>query len=244
MGLSYFISDVHLGMANTKSERVKERKLLSFLDHVATTGDRLFIVGDLFDFWFEYRTVIPRGYTRVLCALNHLNELGKELHYIAGNHDFWMRDFLSREMHFRIHMDPLDCIVENKRFYINHGDGIARKDRGYRLLRRIFRNKINIFLYSLIHPDIGIPFAKWISSLSREHTAHGGVPNDTDYLQLAIEKFQEGFDFVVMGHLHMPNYQIIGEKVYVNLGDWIDHFTYAVFDGDSLELKRWHGGGG
>ena len=240
MGWTYFISDVHLGMSNTKSERVKERKLLSFLEHVATTGDRLFIVGDLFDFWFEYRTVIPRGYTRVLCALNHLRELGKELHYIAGNHDFWMRDFLSREMGFRIHRDPLDCRIENKRFYINHGDGIARNDRGYRLLRRIFRNRVNIFLYSLIHPDLGIPFAKWISSLSREHTAQVGVPNDTDYLQLAIRKFQEGFDFVVMGHLHMPNYQIIGEKIYVNLGDWIDHYTYAVFDGHTLELRRWH----
>ena len=239
MNSTFFISDVHLGMMPVKAEKWKERKLLAFLDHVAANGESLFIVGDLFDFWFEYRTVIPRGYTRVLCALSHLSELGKELHYIAGNHDFWMRDFLARELNFHIHMEPLDITIRGKRFYIHHGDGIASHDKGYRFLKRIFRNKINIFLYSLLHPDIGIPLAKWVSSLSRQHTTPQGVPDDTDYLQLAIQKFQEGFDFVIMGHLHMPNYQVIGEKVYMNLGDWIDHFTYGVFDGRELHLLRW-----
>jgi len=224
---------------SVKSEKWKERKLLSFLDYVAAAGEKLFIVGDLFDFWFEYRSVIPRGYTRVLCALSQLAELDKELHYIAGNHDFWMRDFLAKELRFQIHMEPLAIDIRGKRFFIHHGDGISRKDRGYRILKRVFRNRINIFLYSLLHPDLGIPLAKWVSSLSRQYTEHKGVPDDTDYLQLAVQKFQEGFDFVVMGHLHMPNYQVIGEKVYVNLGDWIDHFTYAVFDGVEMRLLQW-----
>ncbi len=239
MASTFFISDVHLGTPQIKLEKEKEKRLLAFLDYVSTYGERLVVVGDLFDFWFEYRTVIPRGYTSVLCALNQLKILGKELHYVAGNHDFWMRDYMAREIGFQLHMDPITLTIRGKRFYINHGDGVARRDKGYRLLKRIFRNKINIFLYSLIHPDLGIPFAKWISGLSREHTHHHGNVDDRDYMQLAEQKFREGYDYVVMGHLHVPNYQQIGHKVYVNLGDWIEHFTYAEFDGEHLHLRWW-----
>ncbi len=238
MGLTYFFSDVHLGTRQLKSERLKEKRLLAFLDQVATSGERLFIVGDLFDFWFEYRTVIPRGYTRVLSALGQLRELGKEIHYIAGNHDFWMRDFLKSELNIEVHFDPLDCMIGQKRFYIHHGDGIARHDKGYRFLKRIFRNRFNIFLYSLIHPDLGIPLAKWVSNLSRHHTA-GGTPDDRDYRETALQKFREGFDCAIFGHLHYPVIQNYGEKVYINLGDWIEHFTYAVFNGEEIQLLTW-----
>lgn len=237
---TYFISDVHLGMSRSKSERVKEKRLISFLEHVATTGERLFIVGDLFDFWFEYRTVIPRGYTHILCALSRLQELGVELHYVAGNHDFWIRDFLTAELNVRVHFDPIEFVIDDHKFYIHHGDGLAKKDVGYRFLKRVFRNRTNIFLYSLLHPDIGIPLARWVSSLSRNHTSGNRVPDDTDYIKEAIRKFQEGCDYAIFGHLHMPNMQIIGEKIYVNLGDWIDHFTYALYDGKKLELLKWN----
>ncbi len=240
MGRTYFISDVHLGMrAATKSERVKEKKLLAFLDHVAVSGDRLFIVGDLFDFWFEYRTVIPRGYMRVLSALNHLREVGKELHYIAGNHDFWMKDFMPNELNIQIHFDGFEYEIAGKRFYLHHGDGIAKWDKGYRLMKRVFRHPANIFLYSLLHPDLGIPLAKWVSHRSRNHTAAKGPPDDTDYREEALNKFQEGFDYVLFGHLHSPMLQKYGEKIYMNLGDWITHFTYAVFDDNDLQLKTW-----
>ncbi|MEJ2633664.1 MAG: UDP-2,3-diacylglucosamine diphosphatase [Calditrichia bacterium] len=241
MGSSFFISDVHLGTQHSRAERLKEKRLISFLDHVAQYGDRLFIVGDLFDFWFEYRSVIPRGYTKILCALSQLNELGKELHYIAGNHDFWMRDFLQTEFNIQMHFNDFEYTLGNERLYIFHGDGLAKNDWGYRLLKRIFRNKINIFLYSLIHPDIGIPLAKWVSSLSREHTQGDNPPNDKDYLERAIQKFEEGYDYVIFGHLHYPKVQHYGQKIYINLGDWIDHFTYAEHDGESLNLLTWRG---
>lgn len=241
MAVTYFFSDAHLGMRHTKSERQKERNLLAFLDHVATSADRLFIVGDLFDFWFEYRTVIPRGYMRVLGALGNLRELGKEIHYIAGNHDFWMRDFLSSELDITVHLDPTAFTIDEARFYIHHGDGLARHDRGYRLLKRVFRNRVNIFLYSLLHPDLGIPLAKWVSHLSRNHTAPAGPPDDSDYQREAQARFREGFDYVVFGHLHYPNLQCFGDKTMVNLGDWIEHFSYAVFDGRELQLKTWRG---
>ncbi|RMI14565.1 MAG: UDP-2,3-diacylglucosamine diphosphatase [Calditrichaeota bacterium] len=239
MGFTYFISDVHLGMRKGESETEREDRLLKFFDHVGIYGDRLIIVGDLFDFWFEYRTVIPRGYMRTLSALNQLRELGKELHYVAGNHDFWMRDFLPRELGIQIHFDAFKYTIAGKHFYIHHGDGIAKWDKGYRLLKRIFRNRINIFLYSLLHPDLGIPLAKWVSHLSRQHTFRGDVPDDTDYRQEAMRRFEEGYDYVVFGHLHYPTLQEYGEKVYVNLGDWIRHFSYGVFNDVELMLRTW-----
>ena len=242
MATTYFFSDVHLGMRNVKSEKIKERKVLSFLDHVGRTGERLFIVGDLFEFWFEYRTVIPRGHTRILGALSTLRDLGVEVHYIAGNHDFWVRDFLTVELGIPIHVDGLDYTINGKRFYLHHGDGIAKFDKGYRLMKRIFHYKPNIFLYSLLHPDIGIPLAKWVSGVSRNHTdTHGAPPDDRDYREEAQKRFQEGYDYAIFGHLHSPNIQVYGEKTYVSLGDWISHFTYAQFDGRELQLLNWGG---
>lgn len=239
MGQTFFISDVHLGTKNAKSEKIKEKKLLSFLDHVATNGERLFIVGDLFDFWFEYRTVIPRGHMKVLAALARLHELGREVHYIAGNHDFWMRDFLTTELGIPVHFDGKEFVINNRRFFLHHGDGVKKKDGGYHLMKRVFRNKFNIFLYSLLHPDLGIPLAKWVAQTSRNHSSHNGPPDDRDYQELAQQKFQQGIDYVIFGHLHYPMLLPYGEKKYVNLGDWIEYFTYARFDGEDLELLRW-----
>jgi UDP-2,3-diacylglucosamine hydrolase len=239
MQSTFFISDVHLGSSSAKKERIKEKRLISFLEYVAQNGERLFIVGDLFDFWFEYRSVIPKGYTGILCALSQLSDLGKEMHYIAGNHDFWMKDYLNKEFGIQIHFDELYYTINGKRFYLFHGDGIAKHDWGYRLLKRIFRNKFNIFLYSLVHPDLGIPLAKWVSSLSRQHTQPDGPPEDIDYIEKALEKFEEGCDYAIFGHLHYPKFQQFGQKVYVNLGDWIENFTYAEYDGTELKLLNW-----
>lgn len=239
MAKSYFFSDAHFGTNQSGSEKRKVDKLLSFFDQVGMDGERLFIVGDLFDFWFEYRTVIPRGYSQILSALVHLKKLGIEIQYIAGNHDFWMRDYFPRELGIPVHFDALEYTINGKRFYIRHGDGISRKDVGYRILKRIFRNRFNIFLYSLLHPDLGIPLAKWVSSRSRHHTGQKGMPDDSDYVELAKSKFGQGFDYVCFGHLHTPIFKEFGDRVYMNLGDWISHFTYAVFDGESLQLLVW-----
>ncbi len=239
MGNTYFISDAHLGAGSPELERLKEEKLLQFFNHVSEKGERLFIVGDLFDFWFEYRSVLPRGHTRILCGLNRMQELGIDLHYVAGNHDFWMRDYLASEFGFHIHFDEVEWSCAGKRFYIFHGDGLAKDDTGYRFLKRVFRNRVNIFLFSILHPDVGIPFAKWISSLSRRHTSRDTPPLDDDYISRAVKKFDEGFDYAIFGHLHSPRYQELGKKVYINLGDWIENFSYAKFDKKNLHLLSW-----
>ena len=213
MSKTYFISDAHLGAGKPNSEKFKEEKLLTFLDYVAENGNQLFIVGDLFDFWFEYNTVIPKGYTKVLCALSRLSDLGKDIYYIAGNHDFWMNDYLKNEFGVKLYFDDLDIRISNKRFYVYHGDGIAKDDKGYRIIKRIFRNKLNILLYRLIHPDLGIPIAKWASTLSRKHRKLNIESVVGDYIGRALEKFKEGFDYTIFGHLHLPKYQKFGQKV-------------------------------
>jgi UDP-2,3-diacylglucosamine hydrolase len=239
MASTFFLSDAHLGSSPPIMERHKEEKLLSFFDHVSQNGERFFIVGDLFDFWFEYRSVVPKGYTRILCGLSRLNDLGMEMHYIAGNHDFWMGNYLTHEFGIKMHFDELDYTIQQKRFYILHGDGLAKDDTGYRLLKKIFRNRLNIFLYSLLHPDVGVPLARWVSSLSRRYTRQDLPPADDDYIKRALQKFEEGFDYTIFGHLHSPKYQQFGQKVYVNLGDWIENFSYAEFDGRNLKLLKW-----
>lgn len=236
---TYFISDAHIGTPEKELEALKEQKLLSFLEHVGENGQRLFIVGDLFDFWFEYKTVIPRGYTSILYSLWRLKNIGVELHYLAGNHDFWMQDYLPKELGIRLHFDELDYTINGKRFYILHGDGLARNDRGYRMMKRIFRNRTNIFLYSLLHPNVGIPLAKWVSSLSRQHNRKVLPQSDDEYIKLAQQKFDEGYDYTIFGHLHSPRYEQFSGKIYINLGDWIRHFSYAVYDGNEIKLLNW-----
>lgn len=238
MGKTFFFSDVHLGTSDAAAEAHKQRQLLAFLKHVSENGERLFIMGDLFDFWFEYRTVIPRGYMAVLGALSQLKENGIDLHYVAGNHDFWVRDFLTDEMGFNMHFDPIEYEIAGKRFFLHHGDGVAKFDKGYRLMKRVFRYPPNIFLYSLLHPDIGIPLAKWVANLSRNHQKDREV-DDRDYRELALEKFREGCDYAIFGHLHQPILAELDGGVYMNLGDWMRHFTYAVFDEQSLKLHYW-----
>ncbi len=239
MAKTFFMSDAHIGTADEESESLKETKLLSFFKHIEKNGSQLVIVGDLFDFWFEYRTVIPKGYSRIICSLMGLKDAGVEMHYVAGNHDFWMRDFLMKELNIRVHFDELDYTIEKKRFYIFHGDGLAQDDHGYRFIKKVFRNRFNIMLYSLIHPDLAIPFGKWISSLSRKRSEQEEPPFDKDYLARAKQMFDVGYDYVIFGHLHSPKIQNFGDKVYINLGDWIKHFSYAAFDGKEVSLKYW-----
>lgn len=238
MHKTYFFSDAHLGIGSKEEDRNKERSIVRFLEMVGRDGEELFIVGDLFDFWFEYKSVVPKGYFRLFARLADLTEAGIKISYLAGNHDFWLKTYFRDELGMQIFPDPIERTIHGKRFYIHHGDGLLKKDTGYRVLKRVLRNKTNIYLFSLLHPDLASRIAHWSSHTSRKHTSNRAFEGD-DMAQFAEQKIKEGFDFVVMGHNHVPQYRNIGTGVYVNLGDWIEAYTYGVFDGTKLELKKW-----
>ncbi len=222
----YFLSDAHLGAAPEQKERVKEKRLLALLDQIKKDGDRLYILGDLFEFWFEYKNVVPKEHLDILIRLKELTEEGVKVIYVAGNHDFWLGDFLSEEIGIDIHKESLSVEHQGKRIFIIHGDGLAKKDRGYRILKKILRNRTNIWLYRQLPPDIGIPLAKKVARLSRSHTSKKEHYLE-DYIDFAKEKIDQGHDAVVMGHTHHPMIRDLGNGIYLNVGDWIENFTYG-----------------
>jgi UDP-2,3-diacylglucosamine hydrolase len=239
MPKAFFISDAHLGLGTKAEEEAKGRRLIAFIDHCRGSADYLFILGDLFDAWFEYRTVIPKGYHRLFTALENLRIAGTEIHYLAGNHDFWMRDFFSTDLGIILHRDPFSIRLGDTSFLLHHGDGLAAHDLGYKILKPILRNPLSVWLYTWLHPDIGIPLARSSSKTSRGYTA-GKEYGETDGMRKYAERIiNEGTDVVVMGHRHLPVKETIGDGVYINLGDWITHNSYAEFDGSGIFLKTW-----
>ncbi len=235
---TYFFSDAHLGLGSREENQQRERRIVKFLNRVASDGERLFIVGDLFDYWFEYRSVVPKGWIRLLGKLAELSDRGIKIVYLSGNHDFWMDSYFRNELGIEVHQDPIEYTISGKKFYIHHGDGLLKKDRGYRFLKRILRNRINIALYSIIHPDWTDRLARWSSRKSRKHTGNKTFEAN-DMVEFAEQKIRQGFDYVVMGHHHRPVVRNFGRGVYVNLGDWISENSFAVFDGKQLRLEWW-----
>jgi len=237
---AYFFSDAHLGVGSHEEERRKEQRLLAFLDCIQQDAQHIFIVGDLFDAWFEYKTVIPRGFHRLLTKLEDLVRSNITVHYLAGNHDYWMGSFFREELGIKTYYDPFEITLNNKKFFLHHGDGLARNDAGYRFLKKILRNPLNIWLYSLLHPDIGITLAKMSSKKSRQYTSTKDYGEDEGMIEFATAKISEGYDFIIMGHRHLPVYKAIGNGAYVNLGDWMTNCTYAEFTNETIELQRWN----
>ena len=235
---TYFFSDAHLGIGSPEEDRQKELRLIRFLNSIQQDASQIYIVGDLFDYWFEYKTVVPKKYFRLFSKLAELTEQNIRLFFIAGNHDFWMKNYFHDEFGMEVHFHPVEAEICGKRFLIHHGDGLLKDDLGYKILKKILRSKTNIFLFSLIHPDIAGWLARWSSHTSRRYTSNRTYES-TGMVDFAARKIHEGFDFVVMGHNHVPTYQTIDSGVYINLGDWILENTYAVFDGKEMKLNKW-----
>jgi UDP-2,3-diacylglucosamine hydrolase len=238
---TYFISDVHLGLADRATERAKEDRLLEFLRSILSSTDQLFILGDLFDFWFEYKTVIPKGFHRTLSALQAFTEKGVPVHYLAGNHDFWMGDFFSSELGMTLHFDPFETTIERKKVFLHHGDGLAKKDVGYRLIKPILRNRFNIALYRWLHPDLGVPLARGTSHTSRSYTSTKEFGEGEAMHDFAAGQISRGADLVIMGHRHQPCHERIGSGTYVNLGDWITYHSYGKLFRGKITLETWKG---
>ena len=225
-----------------ESDRVRERKLLTLLNRIHEEARRgevagLFIVGDLFDSWFEFRSVVPRRHIRTLAVIAHIAEITR-VDYLLGNHDFGHRDFFRDELGVAIHEGDVSTVLHGKRFFIAHGDGKAKNDGAYLLLRRILRNRASLFLYSLIHPDLGIPFAERVSGSSRVYTDQREALQKQDGMkEFAAQLLATGsHDIVVMGHRHKPELAEFSSGIYVNLGDWVHHFTYGLFDGHRFRI--------
>jgi UDP-2,3-diacylglucosamine hydrolase len=241
----YFLSDFHLGAPNDTESRKREDRLVRFLQDARKDAGIIFIVGDIFDFWFEYKTVVPKGFVRILGTLAQLADEGIQLHIFTGNHDLWMQDYLSKELNAKLYFEPQAFTIQNKQFLIGHGDGLGPGDKGYKRLKKIFTNPICQWLFRWLHPDAGIQLANYFSRKSRAKTGNADeifLGEDKEWLILYTKEKAKtmSVDYFIFGHRHYAiDLKINDKSRYINLGDWIRLNTYAVFDGTDLQLLTW-----
>ena len=241
----YFASDLHLGMHPGEESRERERWFVEWLDEISGDAKELWLLGDVFDYWFEYKKVVPRGFTRFLGKLASLSDQVVEIHIFTGNHDVWLFSYLPEEIGVTVHRKNLTRTWNNHRFMLGHGDGLLKSDRGYRLLQGIFKNRVLQWLYARLHPNGSTTFAQWWSRQSRvkkgSYVAFLGVDKEHQvrFARKILQK-EPDIEYFVFGHRHVPfQIQLNESSQVVCLGDWIGNFTYAVFDGEQLLLKKY-----
>lgn len=243
----FFLSDFHLGAPNAAASLVREKKIIRFLDEVKQEALAIFIVGDLFDFWYEYKNVVPKGYVRILGKLAEITDAGIPIHFFVGNHDMWMKNYFQTELNVEVYFAPKEFIFFGKNFLIGHGDGLGPGDKGYKFLKKIFRNKFCQWLFGILPPNIGIGLADYFSRKSRAKTGKTNevfLGEDKEWLVTYSKEIlqKKQYDYFIFGHRHLPlDIQLNEKSKYVNLGDWIQYFTYAVFDGKDLKLEYYKG---
>lgn len=241
----YFASDQHFGAPTPELSAPREQRFVKWLDEIKHDADVLFLVGDLFDFWFEYKTVVPRGFVRVLGKLAELKEHGIEIHFFVGNHDLWMDDYFEKELGIPVYHHPQEFIFNGKSFLIGHGDGLGPGDKGYKRMKKVFTNPVSKWLFRWLHPDVGVKLAQYLSVKNKlisgdEDVKFLGEENEWLVLYSKRKLETKHYDYLIFGHRHLPMVIKVGpDSEYVNLGDWIIYFTYAVFEGNTLELKKY-----
>ncbi len=241
---AYFLSDFHLGVDTVDTSAERERKVVRFLDSIRPYVSDLYLMGDVFDFWFEYRTVIPRGYIRLLGKLADLADDGVKIHYFIGNHDMWMRDYLEVELGATIYPDPITIVLDGKRLHIGHGDGLGPGDQGYKFIKKIFRNPISRRLFQAVHPDIGMRIAAFWSGTSRKKEPRPPAFTGEDewliqYCESVLDTIPA--DYYVFGHRHIMIDHLLsnGTSRYINLGEWMYSYSYAVWESGRLQLRQY-----
>ena len=249
----YFISDAHLGSRALKHTRQQERRLVRFLDQIKDKAQAVYMLGDMFDFWYEYPNVVPKGYTRFLGKISELTDLGVEVHFFTGNHDIWCRDYLTKECGVVMHYEPVTVEIADKTFFLAHGDGLGDPDKSFRFLRAVFHSRLCQWLFSWIHPTIGVEFGlRWAkhSRLKHEPCLQDGVGGDPGYqgedkefLVLYAKEYLQthpDINFFVFGHRHIELDLMLNRQSRVLiLGDWVSQCTYAVYDGETLFLDNY-----
>ena len=231
-----FISDIHLGLQSSAVEKRKERLLVDFLKLAQEEAKELYIVGDLFDYWFEYKRVYQKGFFRTLTALQDLTENGVKVHYLIGNHDFMHRNFFREEIGAIMYEEPVEVLIDGKKFFIGHGDGLVKNDYGYLILKKIMRNKLLQKIYSWLHPDLGVSLASNTSKSSRDYTTKKNYGEEDGLFEAAKLKIDEGFDFVLFGHLHNRCFIEYKKGFYINLGSWLDVPCYGIYKNNKFEI--------
>ncbi|HEY2581549.1 MAG TPA: UDP-2,3-diacylglucosamine diphosphatase [Mucilaginibacter sp.] len=238
----YFASDFHLGTGTYTQYREREARLVRWLDQIKADAAEVFLMGDVFDFWFEYKTVVPKGYIRFLGKLAELADAGIKLYLFKGNHDMWMFDYFERELGATIVSDELEIESNGKKFYLHHGDGLGPGDNFYKTLKKFFRSGFCQWLFARIHPNLGVGIANYWSRHSRisGQKKENLKPGEQEWLVVFCRELLKThfYDYLVFGHRHLPlNIPLNEKSTYINLGEWVNYNTYAVFDGDKMSLQ-------
>jgi UDP-2,3-diacylglucosamine hydrolase len=241
----YFSSDNHLGAPDFEASKPREKKFVTWLDEVKKDAAAIFLLGDLFDFWFEYETVVPKGFVRTLGKLAEIRESGIPIYFFVGNHDLWMNGYFEKELNIKTFHKPQEFILNNKIFLIGHGDGLGPGDKGYKRMKKVFTNPVFKWFFKWLHPDIGVKIAQYLSVKNKlisgdDDAQFLGEDNEWLIQYCKSKQKQKHYDYFVFGHRHLPmTINIAENSEYINLGDWISYYTYGDFNGDKLALKEY-----
>ncbi|MEA3288139.1 MAG: UDP-2,3-diacylglucosamine diphosphatase [Candidatus Marinimicrobia bacterium] len=241
---AYFLSDAHLRIQVDDLERERRRELFRLMDQIKAEQATLFIVGDWFDFYFEYGSVVTQTYYDVFTKMRELVEAGITIHYFGGNHDYWLGDFMATEIGVQIHQQETQIEFAGKKFCLLHGDGLDPEDKAYLRLQRVIRNPLFIWCFKwLIHPNIGHWLARMISKHSHKkyktESTEALLNNIRKNYAFAEDRFAGGVDYLITGHIHYPKLKTFGENVFLTIGDFLNYYSYGYFDGVNLSLKQW-----
>ena len=238
----YFASDNHLGAPSKEASLPREKKFVRWLDEIKDDAAAIFLLGDLFDFWFEYKRVVPKGFVRTLGKLAEISDSGIPIHYFVGNHDLWMRGYFEEELNIPVYHEPKEFTFNGKDFLIGHGDGLGPGDKGYKRMKKVFTNRFSKWLFRWLHPDLGVRLAQYLSVKNKLISGDEDVKflgEDKEWLvQYSKQKLEEKHrDYFIFGHRHLPlEIDLQNNAKYINLGDWISYYTYGVFDGTHFSL--------
>ncbi|MBS1598186.1 MAG: UDP-2,3-diacylglucosamine diphosphatase [Bacteroidetes bacterium] len=242
----YFLSDFHLGAPDHASSLQREKRIVAFLEEIKKDAGEIFIVGDLFDFWYEYRTVVPKGYVRILGKLAEITDAGTPVHFFVGNHDMWMKGYFEQELNIPVYYEPKKFERNGKKILIGHGDGLGPGDHGYKFIKKIFRNRFCQWLFGILPPAVGVGLANYFSRKSRAVTGQIDeqfLGEDKEWLVMYCKDVlqKEYFDYLIFGHRHLPiDFSLEKGARYINLGDWLRYYSYAVLNDDGqLILTSW-----